>query len=123
MKIAVSATAEGLDNQVDMRFGRCPYFVVVEVENKKIKSGKSIANPAMMQGGGAGLRAAQLMGDEKVDAVISGNVGPNAFNVLNQLGIEIYQATGKVKDAIQAYLEGKLQKVSDATAPLDFGRR
>jgi len=46
MKIAISSTGKGLDSEVDARFGRCPYFVIAEIENKKIKSVKSIENTA-----------------------------------------------------------------------------
>ena len=101
MKVAISSTGEGLESEVDIMFGRCPKYVIVEIEGKKIKNSKTIDNTAMMQGGGAGIAAAQLVGNEKVEAVITGNTGPNAFNVLNQLNIEVYQATGIIKDVVQ----------------------
>lgn len=121
MKIAISSTGEGLDSQVDSRFGRCPKYIIVEIDNKKIKSEKTIDNPAMMQGGGAGIAAAQTIGNEKVDAVITANIGPNAFAVLNQLNIAVYQATGVIKDVVQQFIDGKLTKISAATGSTFMG--
>ena len=124
MKIGVSSSGEGIESQVDVRFGRCPYFVIVDVdeEGKKIKESKTIKNTAAGQFGGAGVSASQLVGNEKVDAVIGSNVGPRAFQVLNQLGIEIYEGQGKIKDVIQELLEGKLEKIGEATGPMFMGK-
>ena len=66
MKLAISSTGEGLESQVDARLGRCPYFVIVEIEGNKIKSEKTIKNTAMIQGGGAGITAAEIIGNENV---------------------------------------------------------
>jgi len=120
MKIAISATEDG---KVDIRFGRCPKFRIIEIENKKIKSEKTIENPAATQAGGAGIQAAQLIGNEKVKAVITGNLGPNAVNTLKQLGIESYQASGDIKEVIKQFLDGKLKKIEEATEPLHGGMR
>jgi predicted Fe-Mo cluster-binding NifX family protein len=122
MKIAISSTGEGLESQVDARFGRCPYYVIVEIENKKIKNHKNVPNPAMTQGGGAGITAAQVVGNEKVDAVITVNMGPRSFGVLNQLGIDIYQGSGKIADAVQQFIDGKLTKITTATGPMYMGK-
>jgi predicted Fe-Mo cluster-binding NifX family protein len=118
MKIAISSTEKDLDSEVDARFGRCPYFLIVDVENKKIKKFKAVENEAMKQGGGAGITAAEIVGKEKVEAVITGNVGPRAFGVLSELEIEIYQGTGKIKEAVEQFIEEKLTKVSSATGPM-----
>lgn len=122
IKIAISASGEGLDSMVDMRFGRCPYYVIVEIEDKKIKNDTTIENPAMMHPGGAGIAAAQMIGDQGVEAVITGNMGPNAFNVLKQLNIKIYQASGKIRDVVQQFIEGKLTEVSAPTGPEFMGK-
>lgn len=112
MKIAISATEKDMENDVDLRFGRCPYFMIVEIEKKEIKDMKVKDNTAAEQLGGAGINAAQIVADEKVDAVITGNMGPRAFDVFNQLGIEVYQGEGKVKKVVQDFIEGKLKKIS-----------
>lgn len=118
MKIAMSATEDG---NVDTRFGRCPKFKIVEIEGKEIKNEKTIENTAATQAGGAGIQSAQLLGNEKVEAVITGNLGPNAINTLKQLGIKSYQARGEIKEVMQQFLDGKLKKIEEATGPLHGG--
>lgn len=122
MKIAISSTGKNLESEVDIRFGRCPYFLIIEIEKKEIKNTKAIENTAMMQGGGAGITAAQIVGNESVNAVIGINFGPRAFSVLRQLEIEIYQGVqGTVKKNVQLYIEGKLTKLTGATGPMGMG--
>ena len=121
MKVAVSATGKGLDSQIDMRFGRCAYFVIAEVKDKKVKELKSILNPNVNVGGGAGISAAQIVANENVDAIITGNCGPRAFEVFAQFKIKIYQATGTVKNALNKMAEGKLKEVSAPTGLQHIG--
>lgn len=121
MKIAVSATGPGLESQVDVRFGRCPNFVIVEVEDKKIKGSEDIQNTATSQMGGAGISAAQLVADKGTKAIITGNMGPRAFNVFEQLGIDIYQGSGTVKEAVEKFIKGELKKIGEATGPRFMG--
>lgn len=123
MKIAISSTGNNLESEVDSRFGRCNYFLIIEVDKKKkeIKDFKAIENIAQAQMGGAGITSAQLVGNEKPDAIITVNAGPKAFQVLSQLKIEIYQGEGKIKKVIQDFLNGKLKKVEGATGPMHQG--
>ena len=121
MKVAISSTGKGLESQVDARFGRCPYFVIVEIENKKIKSEKTIKNVAVTQFGGAGITAAQVVANEKVNALITVNIGPRALGVFQQLDIEIYKGSGKVKDVVQQFIDGKLKKITASTGPMFMG--
>ena len=79
MKIAVSATAPDLSAQVDPRFGRCRYFIIVDPDSMEFES---IENSSAMAGGGAGVATAQLIVGKEVEAVLTGNCGPNAFSVL-----------------------------------------
>ncbi len=122
MKIAVSATGKGLDSQVDMRFGRCPNFVIVELDGKEIKSTQDVENIAAGQMGGAGITSSQLVADRGVKAVITGNVGPRAFSVFEQLGIKIYQGSGTVKEVVEKFADGKLQEMKGATGPMFMGK-
>lgn len=121
MKIAISSTGKTLDNEVDTRFGRCPYFIVVEIEDKKIKNVKTIENAATAQAGGAGITAAQIVANEKPDAVITANLGPRAFSVFRQFKIKIYNGQGKIKNVVQDFIEGKLTEMSEATGPQYMG--
>ena len=99
MKIAVSATGTGLDAQVDPRFGRCQYFIIIDPDTMEFEA---VANSAAMAGGGAGVSAAQMVAGKGVDAVLTGNCGPNAFAVLGSAGIKVMVGvTGTVQDAVQ----------------------
>ena len=124
MKIAVSATAGSLDAIVDPRFGRCGYFVIVEVEKNEIKKVETIQNPAATAMGGAGIQAAQLIANKGVEVLISGNMGPNAFSVLSGTGIKIVTGVGgiSVREAVQRYLKGELKETKVPTMP-GFGPR
>jgi predicted Fe-Mo cluster-binding NifX family protein len=121
MNIVVSAAGPGMESQVDNRFGRCPYFILVEVEGKKIKGHKSIENTSANQMGGAGMTAAQAVADMKADAIITVNMGPRAFIVFKQLGMEIYQGTGTVKKAVEDFISGKLKRIDESTGPGHMG--
>ncbi len=105
MRVAVSAEREGLDAEVSSVLGRCPYFVFVDTETMHAEP---IANAAANAPGGAGVQAAQAIVQRGADAVISGNVGPNAVQVLNAAGIRLYSAQGTVRDAVLALRDGHL---------------
>jgi predicted Fe-Mo cluster-binding NifX family protein len=122
MKIAVSSNGPGMDSYVDFRFGRCMYFVIVEVEGNKIKGSESIDNTSKDQLGGAGITAAQAVADKGAKVVITGNLGPRAFTVFEQIGIEVYQGSGTVKEAVEKYMKGELKKISGPTGPMGFNK-
>jgi predicted Fe-Mo cluster-binding NifX family protein len=119
MKMCVSASSDSLDAVVDSRFGRCPYFVIVDSETMEFKA---VANNSSNAAHGAGIQAAQTVVNLGVKVVITGNVGPNAFNVLAATGIKIViGASGSVKEAIEKYKNGQLQEVSNPTVGGHFG--
>ena len=119
MKIAVSAMADNLDAMVDARFGRCAYFVIVEVEGNEIKSSEAVKNPGVTAIGGAGIQAAQIVANKGVEALITGNIGPNAFAALSGTGIKVITGIGgiTVKGAVQRYLKGELKETKQPTTP------
>jgi len=121
MKVAVSAIGKGLDSQVDVRFGRCPYFVIVELENNEIKGSEDVENTATSQMGGAGMTAAELAANKGANVIITGNIGPKAFQVFSQLELDVYQCTGTVREAIEKFAKGELRKVSGPTGPMGIG--
>ena len=110
MKIAISAKNKNFKSEVSDVFGRSPYFVIAEIEGREIKGTEMIENKSTNQMSGVGISAAQLMAEKNVNAVITGNVGPRAFDVLKQFNIEIYRGEGKVKEVIEKFIEGKLEK-------------
>ena len=112
MKIAIAATGPGLDSPATGVFGRAPYFVVVETDGNNVRVLENLANPAAHQARSAGIIAAQALASKGVDAVVSGNVGPNAYTVLTQAGIRVFMATpGTVKENAVAAAQGKLQPI------------
>lgn len=110
MKIAVSAKGSTMERDIDERFGRCPYFIIVEVADGNYKFLETVKNIGSKRTGGAGSFAAKLVAEKKVDAVITGEVGPNAFEVLKQFGIKIHKSSGKVEAALKQYAEKAMKK-------------
>jgi len=119
MKICVTATAGDLNAQVDPRFGRSQYFVIVDSDTMAFEA---MANEAMNAPGGAGIQAAQAMVNKGVNVVISGNMGPNAFQVLSTAGVKIATgAYGTVKEAVEMYKSGKLTETGTSTVAAHAG--
>jgi predicted Fe-Mo cluster-binding NifX family protein len=103
---------KGLNEVMNNRFGRCNSFTFVTIENKKIVEVKSVANDAQGAMGGAGIQAAQIIGNNGATEVIVDNLGPNAMDSLSALNLKIYQSQGgslTVKELIDLRLSGKLQ--------------
>ena len=113
MKICVGATANNLEAQLDPRFGRCSYLVIVDSETMQFEA---IPNTAAGATGGAGIQAAQTTVDKGVKVVITGNVGPNAFGALSAAGIEIVTgASGTVREVVEKFKRGELGKTGAPT--------
>ena len=119
MKICVSAVANSLDAQLDPRFGRCPYFVIVDSESMQFEA---IPNMASGATGGAGIQAAQIIANKGVKVVITGNVGPNAFQALSAAGIKIVTGVfGTVREAVEKYKREELRETGAPTVGGHFG--
>ena len=112
MKIAISSTDKNIEGNVSDVFGRCPYFIIAEIENRKIEKTEAIKNKSTEQMSGAGISAAQLMAEENVNAVITGNVGPRALDVLKQFNIGIYYGDGTIEKVLREFIDGKLEKMN-----------
>ena len=110
MKICVTAGASGLDAPVDPRFGRCPFFVVVDLDSM---NENSVPNSDAGASSGAGIQAAQVVAKLGVSVLITGNVGPNALQTLSAAKIEVYkQQGGSVRDVVDKFKKGELMKVA-----------
>jgi len=120
MKVCISAVSDNLDAQLDPRFGRCQYLVIVDTETMEFEA---IPNTSASAPGGAGVQTAQTVANKGVKAVITGNVGPNAYRVLSSAGIEIIPgASGTVREVIEKFKRGQLRKTTtDPTTPTGFG--
>ena len=121
MKIAVSSTGDNLDSNVDMRFGRCKYFIVVDSESMDFKV---VSNESIMVSGGAGIKAAEAIANQDVQIVLTGNIGPNAHSTLSAAGIKVFTgAEGRIKDAINKYKNNELKESSSANVDSHSGMR
>jgi predicted Fe-Mo cluster-binding NifX family protein len=113
MKIVVSSQGASLDAASSTVFGRCPTFVFVDSDTMEFEA---MPNPAMSQGGGAGIQAAQFVINQGAQAVLSGHLGPNAFDVLDAAGVPGYLVPGgTVRQAVEGYTAGELQLMAGAS--------
>ncbi len=119
MKIAVSSTGKDLDSQIDPRFGRCAYFVIVDSDDMSFEV---FDNENMALGGGAGIQSAQFVASKGADVVITGNCGPNAMKTLNAAGVKVIVGQeGKVREVIEEFRKGKLKASSEPNVPEKYG--
>jgi len=120
MKICISAQGNSLDSEVDARFGRCAYFIIYDTESKDFKA---LANQSASSASGAGIAASGFVANQGVDYVLTGNVGPNSYQVFSQVGIKVIVglANMKVKEAIEKFEKGQLQAVSSSNVGDHFG--
>lgn len=121
MKVAVSATGPGLDSSVDPRFGRANYFVIVESETGEI-AGVIDNRSAQDAAHGAGINAATLVAESGANVVLTGQVGPKAYAVLEAAGIRIVSgAAGTVKEAVQKFASGGASGLTGPTCDAHQG--
>ena len=119
MKIALSATAPGLDAEVDPRFGRCQYFIIVDPQTMQFET---LDNSNAMAAGGAGISTAQMIASKGVEVVLTGNCGPNAYQTLSAAGIQVINGvSGKIRDAVEAFKAGKFQSSAQASVASHYG--
>jgi len=119
MKIAVTATGPSLDAPVDPRFGRCPYFLIVETDNLAFEA---VENPSVTLGGGAGIQSAQFISEKGARFVLTGNCGPNAYQTLSAAKIEvIVGCSGVVRDVVEQFKAGQLNAVNEPNVASHFG--
>ncbi len=107
MKIAISCDSDR--SSIDQRFGRCRLFAITS----DFKEFEFLENQGAIQGHGAAIRAVEQLGEQGVEAVITGNLGPNATQALASLGIKAYQASGKIKEAAIALSKGELKEINE----------
>jgi len=113
MKICITADGNNLESNVDPRFGRCAWFIFYDTLSDKFEA---LANTNAEGMGGVGIQNGQLMAEKGAEVIITGNLGPNAANVLQQAGIKaITGVNGKVKDAVEGFKKGTLKTDSAVT--------
>jgi len=112
MKVVVTSSGSDINAEVNPAFGRCPVYVFVDPETMEYEA---VENPAANAFGGAGIQAAQFVVEHGAEAVITGNVGPNAYDVFRAANVPVFRgAGGTVRQAVEAYAAGKLESAAGA---------
>ena len=121
MKLCITAEGKTLDAKVDPRFGRCKYFIIVDTETGKYEA---IDNPGIMTGG-AGIQAGELASGKNVTTVLTGNIGPNAFQVLTAAKIAVIVGVeGTVQKVIERFKKGEYATSAEKpSVDAHFGQR
>jgi len=119
MKIAISSTGPDLDCEIDPRFGRAQYFLIVNLDDMRFEA---LPNTNLDQGSGVGIQSAKVVADTGAKAVLTGAVGPKAGGVLSGVGVEVITGvSGTVRDAVEKYKNGNLEIVQGATSKSHTG--
>lgn len=119
MKICITSQGSDLNSEVDSRFGRCAYFIIIDTDTMDYEA---IENPNIHATGGVGIKSAQFVVNKDAKAVITGNCGPNAFHTLKSANIHIITgAKGAVKEMLEKYKEGSLKPINSPNVSGKFG--
>ena len=89
MKVAISSSGRDLNAQLDPRFGRCSYFLIIDTQDMSFEV---FENENAALGGGAGIQAAQFVASKGAKAVLTGNCGPNVMQTFSAAGVQVYVA-------------------------------
>lgn len=109
MKIVVSAEGTKKESKLDKRFGRAQHFILFDSDKNTYEL---IDNTAKQGAHGAGPKAAQLVIENKADVLITGNLGPKAYAVIDETNIESYRGKEvSIQKNIEYYLANKLEKI------------
>jgi predicted Fe-Mo cluster-binding NifX family protein len=101
---------QGLSGQISQHFGRCPYYLIVDVEGHEIEKTDSVDNP-YYNNHVPGM-VPQFIKEQGANVMIAGGMGPRAIDMFTNLGIEVVTgAIGNVGNVLQAYLKGEISGV------------
>ena len=119
MKLAISSSGQDLAAQLDPRFGRCRYFLLIETDTMNLEV---FDNDNAALGGGAGIQSAQLIAAKGAKALITGHCGPNAMQTLFAAGVQVYLGqVGTVQGLVDKYKNGQLTPTTEANASAHAG--
>jgi predicted Fe-Mo cluster-binding NifX family protein len=119
MKIAISSSGQDLAAQMDPRFGRCRYFLIIETDSMSFEV---FDNDNANLGGGAGIQSAQFIADKGAKALITGHCGPNAMQTLSAAGVQVYAGqAGTVQGLLGKLKNDQLTPIAEANASAHAG--
>ena len=113
MKIAITSQGQDLNSQVDPRFGRAAYILIVDTADQGVEVLDNSENINAFKG--AGIQAAATVSKKGVEVLMTGYCGPNAYKTLQAAGVKVVNdVSGKVKDAVEAFIAGNLSFADSA---------
>jgi len=108
MKLAVTAKGTSLSDDVDPRFGRAPYILIVDTETMEYEVLDNSPNVNAFKG--AGIQAATMVAEKKAEVLLTGYCGPNAFRTVQAAGMKVVSdVTGTVEQVVNSFLSGNMQ--------------
>lgn len=120
MKIAITAQDNKLTAEVDPRFGRCGYFIIIHEDQERVNI---IPNTNMNLDNGAGVKSAELIANSDAEVLLTGNVGPSAMTVLKAGGIKVFCGVkGSVAEVAQRFWNGEYKNNEQPTVDSHFGK-
>ena len=122
MKIAISSTGRGIDSNIESKFERCHFFLILDLEKNSLLP---IENKTKDHPHEIGGTIGHLIANEGIDTVITTDIGPRAFDIFKRYKIKIYRAEGIIEDAIRLLEKSKLSELTKATVPryLDWKKK
>lgn len=114
MKIVIPVEENKMETRISQSFGRTPFFLIYDTDTKEQVF---IENRAAQATGGAGIKAAQLITDNKPEALLTPRCGQNAADVIKAANIKIYKTiSDNLLENIVAFKEGKLAGLTEIHA-------
>ncbi len=115
MKIAITAKKPNLESELDPRFGRAAYILIIDSETKAFEALDNSKNANAFKG--AGIQAATLISEKGAEILMTGYCGPKAFQILEAAGIKVAaDMGGTVQEALAALKAGTISYTSSANA-------
>jgi len=119
MKIALTSTGNNLDSEVDPRFGRASFIIIVDTETLEFTALDNHENKNAFKG--AGIKAASMINDNNAEALLTGYCGPNAFSTLDAAGIKVVNGiSGTIKEAIEKFRQGDFEYADKENAEANW---
>ncbi|ACN14660.1 hypothetical protein HRM2_15510 [Desulforapulum autotrophicum HRM2] len=118
MKLCITAAGKSIDANIDTRFGRAPWFLIVDTDTGTII--EAVENTAVAQGQGAGIAATKLVTAKNIDAVLTGTVGPNAAQLFQTTGVSVFEGVSSqdtVEQALAKFKQGAFGKTTQNGEP------
>lgn len=101
---------KGLNDQISQHFGRCPSYLIVDVEGEEVKKSDIISNP-YYDNHVPGM-VPKFISEQGANVMIAGGMGPRAIDMFSNFGIEVVTgAIGNVGNVLKAYLQGEISGV------------